>query len=187
MKRIIRLGPLRVSFVVAVLAGVLAVNGCIFLPSGNGDNDGVEPGNDTPAAVVAKIESSYLSRDIYRYKECLHPDFTFYFDQKDIGEDIGGYIIPDSWGFDEETKAIENMFTEAYDIDITLNSGQIGEPASDATEYYADNVEITLLVMVDSQLGYLAEGLVNFKFEPYTNEKDEKQWWVKDWQDFTAL
>ncbi len=185
MKRIIRLGPIRVSFVVAVLAGVLAVSGCIFGPDPPKDDD-VVVGNDTPAGVVKKIDRSYQSRDIYRYKECLSPEFTFYFDQKDIGEYVGDYEIPPSWGYEDETDAVENMFDEVHSIDITLGYDSIGEPLSDDTEYYAQNVEIYLLVMVDSQIGYLAEGLVNFKFESYTNEKDEKQWWVKDWRDFTA-
>lgn len=169
----------------AILA-VLAVNGCIFGP---GDTERKEPppGLDTPAGVVEAIEVAYNARDIEDYKECLSPNFTFYFDPNDVGHDVGeDYTIPDSWGYDEEIPAVENMFDQLHSIDLSLTSSNIGDPGLNDTKFTASNVQIRLLVMVDPVNGFLAQGFVEFDFESYMSPKGKKLWRVKNWRDFTS-
>jgi hypothetical protein len=179
------INPLRVCVLSAAVLAVLVVNGCIF-GSTNGENGEPPPGLDTPARVVEAIEVAYNIRDIEDYKECLSPNFTFYFDQRDVGDDIGGYTIPDSWGYDEEVTAVKNMFDELDTIDLSLDSSNIVDPGPNDTVFDAYNVQIKLLVMIDPVNGYLAQGFVDFSFESYTSPKG-KLWRVKDWYDKTAL
>jgi hypothetical protein len=185
MKEIKTISPLRGIFVLLFAAGVLALSGCIFSTPPDEGDDGAA-GFFSPAGVVELIEDAYSDRDDELYKKCLSPNFTFYFDSNDVGQDVGGYIIPTSWGYDDEVEAVENMFDQAHSIDIDLTSSNIGEPESDETVYNAPSVHIRLLVMVDAGNGFLADGFVEFEFESYQNEKGQKVWRVKDWKDYTA-
>jgi hypothetical protein len=181
------INPLRVSLLSVLVLGVLAVNGCIFGP---GEDKGQEPppGLDTPAGVVEYIEDAYNTRDIDDYKVCLSPNFTFYFDPKDVGDGVAGgdYTIPDSWGYDEEVAAVENMFDQLHSIDLNLASSNIGNPGPNDTTFSPPQVQIRLLVMVDPINGFLAQGFVEFDFESYLSPKGKKLWRVKNWSDFTA-
>jgi hypothetical protein len=177
---------LRVAFGAVVIVGVLAVNGCIF-GTPPPEDPGVTPGLDSPAGVAALIQEAYMTRDLDLYKACLSPNFTFYFDPNNIGEDVDGYIIPDSWGYDDEVDAIANMFDNAYDIDLTIVTANIGKPDPSDEGFSAPNVAIDLLVMVDPTNGFQAEGPVDFDFESYPNPEDpsKKLWRVRKWWDRT--
>lgn len=176
---------LRVAFGTVIIVAVLAVNGCIFGTTNGNGNGEPPPGLDSPGGVVEYIEDAYTTRDIEDYKECLSSNFTFYFNPLDVGKPVGDYIIEDSWGYDDEISAIENMFDQAYDIDIELVSEQVGDPEPNDDKYTAYNVQITLLVMVDATNGFRANGFVDFEFESYNGEKGEKLWRVLNWWDKT--
>jgi hypothetical protein len=179
-------GLIRAALGTAVIVGVLAVNGCIF---GTPPPEGGEAtaGLGSPAGVVEYIENAYTSRDIEDYKECLSTNFTFYFNPVDVGTKAGDYTIPPSWGYEDEIAVIENMFDEAYSIDINLVTAGIKEPSPSDTTFTAYNVQIRLLLMVDSVNGFVATGFVDFEFESYPNPKDEteKLWRVVNWWDKT--
>ena len=176
---------LRAAFGTVVVVGVLAVNGCIF-GTPPPEDDETTAGLGSPAGVVEYIEDAYIVRNIEDYKECLSPNFTFYFNPLDVGKEVGDYIIEESWGYDEEIGAIENMFDQAYDIEIDLVGKQVGDPEPNDDKYKAYNVQINLLVMVDATTGFRANGFVDFEFESYNGEKGEKLWRVLNWWDKTT-
>jgi hypothetical protein len=178
-------GFLRVALGTVVVVGVLAVNGCIFGTSNGNGNGEPPPGLESPGGVVEYIEDSYIARDIEDYKECLSPNFTFYFNPLDVGKVVGDYIIEDSWGYDEEVGAIDNMFDQAYDIEIDLVGKNVGDPEPNDDKYTAYNVQIVLTVLVEATFGYRATGFVDFEFESYNGEKGEKLWRVLNWWDKT--
>ncbi|UCE27362.1 MAG: hypothetical protein JSW52_01010 [Candidatus Coatesbacteria bacterium] len=180
-------GLLRVALGAVVIIGTLAVNGCIFGTDPPIEDPPAE-GFGSPAGVIELIQDAYTERNIDLYKECLSPDFTFYFDQNDVGDDVEGYVIPVSWNYDDEVEAVNNMFDEAHSIDITLTNENISDPEPDDTVFNVPSVQISLLVMVDATNGFLATGFVEFDFESYLDPKDqtEKLWRVKNWRDYTA-
>lgn len=184
MEKQITNGFLRAAFGTVVVVGVLAISGCIFGPP---DDKGEEaaPEFGSPAGVVEMIEVAYTNGDIELYKECLSQNFTFYFDPNNVGDDVEGYIIPDSWGYDEEVIAVGNMFDNAYSVNLSITTANMGEPEPTDSTYTAYNINIVLLVMVDSQNGFRATGPVDFEFESYLNDKNEKQWRVRNWWDRT--
>jgi len=186
MKNIKINGLLRVALGTVVMVAVLAVNGCIFGPDPRIGDDPDE-GFTTPKGAAEMIEFAYNDTDIELYKKCLSPNFTFYFDPNNVGEDVEGYIIPDSWGYDLEVDAVGNMFDNADSIILTVNTTNIGEPGVNDEKFSAPNVAINLLVMVDSQNGLNAIGPVDFEFESYPNPEDptQKLWRVKKWWDRT--
>ncbi len=139
----------------------------------------------SPEECIYYLELAYNSRDIIMYKAILTPDFTFYFNPIDVGKDVDGYIIPDSWDYDEDTTATGNMYRMAYDISMQLPENDIGTPPEGATEYTADNIGISLLVMVDADNGFIANnGTVEFTFVK-VDDGGEGYWIIKDWRDFT--
>ncbi len=115
----------------------------------------------------------------------LGPNFVFYFDPRDVGQSAPGshYIIPESWSRDEFLQAVNNMFTKAYSIDLTISTGNVGEPRPEATEYEAENVPAELLVMTDEINGYIGDGHCDFEFEKYTSEGGKKYWRLTAWWD----
>jgi hypothetical protein len=140
---------------------------------------------ESPEDCISNFELSFNKRNIELYKALLSPNYTFYFNPLDVGNDVDGYIIPDSWDYTEDTGATENMFTLAYDIAMQLPENDIGTPPEDATEYTASNIAISLLVMVDADNGFIANlGTVEFTFVKI-DDGGEGYWIIKDWRDFT--
>ena len=127
----------------------------------------------------------FNAHDIELFKDALAPDLTFYFDPNNVGDWVGDYEIPEFWGYDDLTSAVENMFDQAYSISFSIVTTGVGDPDEGATEYVAYNVYIDILVMVDSQNGYMASGPCDFGFENsgYGRYDD---WVVTDWWDNTA-
>jgi hypothetical protein len=75
----------------------------------------------------------------------------------------------------------------AYSVSLYIPASQIGTPDPGQNKYRADNVSISLLVMVDDLNGFIADGgYCNFAFEVYYNEKEEKRWRLTGWWDFTS-
>jgi hypothetical protein len=143
------------------------------------------PGN-TPAEVLELIEDYFSGRDVIDLERLLTADFVFYFDDSDVGTLVGDYIIPESWTLTDFLSAVSRVFDNAYSIDISITSANVGEPGSDDTTYTAENIQIQFLVFVDTVNGYLAQGFVTFEFEAVYNEKNEKEWRVAAWRDFTS-
>ncbi len=139
----------------------------------------------TPVEALEDLEESFNAYDIELFKDVLAPEVTFHFDPSDVGGWVGDYEIPESWGYDELTSAVENMFDQAYSIDFTVTTADVGDPDEGATEFTADDVQVTLVVMIDSTNGYMANGYCDFGFENvgYGGYDD---WLVIDWWDKTV-
>ncbi len=146
---------------------------------------GVDTTPETPSECIYNLEYAFNSRDIALYKLVLSPDFTFYFNPSDVGKDVDGYTIPASWSYAEDTAATANMFTLAYDISMVLPEDSIGDPPEGATTYTAENIAISLHVMIDGYNGFIAnKGTCEYTFNK-VSDGDESYWVIKDWRDFT--
>jgi hypothetical protein len=143
-----------------------------------------------PADVLENVETSFNQRDIDLLKKCLSPAFVFYFDADDVGQKPPGkeYEIPTSWSYTEFWEVAYNLFGRAYSVNLWIPTGGIGTPGENEATYEADNVKISLLVMVSELKGYIADnGYCNFAFEVYYNEQKEKRWRLVGWRDFTSV
>jgi len=180
MKRIITLGA-----AVALLAFACGEEEGVTPPPGP---DRLEP--TSPANVLKNVELAFNNRDVDLLKAMLSTTFVFYFDPDDVGQNPPGseYIIPESWNRTEFWTAVENMFTKAYSISLTIPTGNVGTPGENETTYRADIISISLLVMVDELNGYIADtGYCNYEFESYTSEAGKKCWGLTGWWDRTAI
>jgi hypothetical protein len=140
----------------------------------------------TPAEALEALEESFNAHSIELFKDVLAPDVVFHFDPHDVGGSVGDYEIPESWGYDELTSPVENMFDVAYDIDFSVSTDYVGDPDDGATEFTAKDVHVRLLVMIDPNNGYLPQGFCDFRFENagYAGYDD---WVITDWWDKTVL
>jgi hypothetical protein len=77
-----------------------------------------------PADVLENVETSFIRRDIDLLKKCLSPDFVFYFDPNDVGQNPPGsiYVIPESWSYTEFWLVARNMFNKTYTVIATSRS-----------------------------------------------------------------
>lgn len=181
---------LRAALVTAGAAvAALALTGCLFSPP---EEQPAEPPPEmtSPANVLKVIEIAYNRTDIDLYKSALSTNFVFYFDPRDVGQSPPGkpsYTIPESWSYTEDWGATYNMFERAYSIDLSIPTNRVGEPEPEENIYEADNIGISLLVMVDELNGYIANtGYCNFEFEKYQNEHGQDRWRLTKWWDRTS-
>jgi hypothetical protein len=172
--------------IIGCAAGALLAVGCFEdVPPPPGDR--VEP--TTPAQVLTNVAVSFNQRDIDLLKAMLSKDFTFYFDPRYVGGSPPGktYIIPESWSYTEFWNALNNMFTKAYSIDLKIPTSRVGTPGENETTYLAENVRLSILVMVDEKNGYIADGgYCNFEFERYEAASGKKYWRLINWWDRTS-
>ncbi len=161
-----------------------------------GDEEGVTPREPdrlaptSPANVLENVEISFNQCDVDLLKAMLSTNFVFYFDPDDVGQHPPGsqYEIPESWSYTVFSHAVNNMFTKAYSISLTIPTGGVGNPGENETRYRADNISINLTVMVDELNGYRADqGFCDFAFESYTSETGKKCWRLTGWWDRTAV
>jgi len=149
--------------------------------------DRVEP--TTPANVLKNVEISFNQRDVNLLKAMLSTNFVFYFDPRDVGKNPPGshYVIPESWSYTEFWQALNNMFDKAYAINLSIPTGRVGTPGENETTYRADNISLSLLVMVDELNGFIADnGYCNFEFERYESAAGKKYWRLTGWWDRTS-
>ncbi len=149
--------------------------------------DRVEP--TTPANVLKNVAISFNQRDVNLLKAMLGPSFVFYFDPRDVGQRPPGktYLIPESWSRTEFLQAAKNMFDKAYAINLSIPTGRVGTPGENETTYRADNISLSLLVMIDELNGFIADGgYCNFEFERYESAGGKKYWRLTGWWDRTS-
>ena len=135
----------------------------------------------TPEAVIDNLVTSYNSRDLVGYIDCLDPDsFRFYFDEAEdsIEEILRENLGLDSlyWGIEEErlsAQAIFNSVDELY-LDMIYFGGY--DPSPDvAIRIYDYRLEI-----IPSPESKPIRGRAIF-----TLHKRGKRWFVYRWHDYT--
>ncbi len=147
------------------------------------------PEYTSPATVLKAVQISFNRREIDYLKKSLSPDFVFYFDPRDVGQSPPGgrYIIPESWSYDQFTKAAYTMLQVAYSISLLVRVEPLRRPGENVTTYKAEGVTISLLVMIDEYNGCLIDGgYCDFAFERYATEKGERLWRLTGWWDHTS-
>jgi hypothetical protein len=170
---------------------ILLATALALLALSCGEEEGITrpPPLNLPADAIDAVEISFNQRDIELLKKCLSRDFVFYFDPDDVGQNPPGksYLIPTSWSYTEFWSAANNMLYRAYSINLYISTSHIGTPGEKETRHKAENVSISLLVMIDDLNGFIADvGYCNFAFEAYYNEKEGKRWRLTGWWDFTS-
>jgi len=159
-----------------------------------GEEEGVTPREPdrleptSPANVLKNVEISFNERATKILVSALSENFVFYFDPRDVGQSPPGseYIIPESWSYTEFWMALNKMFTRAYSISLSIPTGRVGEPGESETTYKAENISISLLVMIDDLNGFIADGgYCNFEFERY-EAAGKKYWRLTGWWDRTS-
>jgi len=170
----------------AVTLAALALAGCYNTVI---DGEPPPPEYTSPATVLKAVQISFNQRNIDYLKKSLSPNFVFYFDPRDVGQSPPGshYVIPESWSYDEFMIAANGMLQKAYSISLFVRVEPLREPGENEATYKAQNVRISLLVMVDENNGFIADGgYCDFAFEAYYNEKKEKLWRLTGWWDHTS-
>ena len=145
-------------------------------------------GAESPAEALEAVELSFDERAIKVLASALSENFVFHFDPRDVGQSPPGseYVIPMSWSYTEFWQALNNMFRRAYSINLSITTSGVGTPGENETTYKAENVNISLLVMVTELNGYIANGgYCNYEFERY-EASGKKYWRLTKWWDRTS-
>lgn len=162
----------------ALFLGILGTAGCGDeepTPTEAGPYDATEP-----KYVLANVELAFDRGDVNLLSECLAGDFVFLFDVNDIGQKVDGYTIPASWTRDEFLTAAGNMFAETYDTSLTNRWREVGTPAPGETSYFAADVGLEIVVMLDAVNGYAFEdGTCDYEF----SKTGAQKWYLSKWRD----
>jgi hypothetical protein len=132
-------------------------------------------GEETPAAgpyepnepklVLANVELAFGDQDNDLLGACLGSGFKFYFDINDVGEEINGYVIPESWSKANLLRATGNMFARTHATTLTANWRTMGSPGPGEKSYVAAGLPLRIVVMVDEMNGYaLDDGTCDYEF-----------------------
>jgi hypothetical protein len=142
----------------------------------------------SPANVLKTVEISFNQRDIDMLKRVLSPNFVFYSNPGELGRagpERDYPRPPPCYNYTEFWNVAYHMFNRAYSINLSIPTRGVGEPGPEETAFYADDVELSLLVMADEKSGYLAKGYCGFEFEKYKNEQEQDRWRLTKWWDET--
>ena len=157
-----------------------------------GEEEGVtepEPEN-TPVNVIEALDIAFNQRTVEYLKSALAPDFCFYFDPDDVGENPPGssYVIPEHWSYAEFRSYAQSLFERAHTVAISIPTGTIGVPRAGETTFKAENVNVTLFVMVDERNGFLSDrGYCDFEFGTYYTTSGRRLWRLAKWEDYTSV
>ncbi len=175
---------------IVVLASLLAATACEEMyPPPPPPPPSRWPDSTSPATVLKTVEVSFTVRNIEYVKKSLSPEFIFYPDPRDMGRTPppNNPETPSSWDYESFCNVVSNMFNEAYSINLSIITRGVGEPEPEEKTYLADNIDLTLVVMVDEKHGYIADkGYCNFEFESYPTEERKRNWRLTKWWDRTS-
>jgi hypothetical protein len=149
-------------------------------------DDTITPQGNTPSYVLELVEESFNRQGISVLDGVLSTDFVFYFNPIDVGDDVEGFTIPESWDRDSHMRACDNMFSQAYSINFSIDTTGIEEPEGGATTFAASDIWIVITVMINSLNGFQAEGPCDFEFVNDTSAGYD-DWKVNAWYDRTAI
>ena len=174
---------------ILVLASLLAATACEEMYDPAGPLPSRWPDLTSPANVLKTVEISFNERNVDYLKKSLDPEFIFYPDPRDFGRELppNNPPPPTSWDYESFCRVANNMFEEAYTIDLSINTSRVGEPEPEENTYLADNIDLALLVMVDELNGYVADGYCNFEFESYPTKERKRNWRLTKLWDRTSV
>jgi hypothetical protein len=179
------------AIIPAVILTLFAGLGCdLFSIPSDGDGDGESDWQEplTPRAVIEDIVWCYNHADGPSYGTLLdHDNFIFYFDPNDVG---GGedHDIPDSWLYQAEVDATQNLFNAVGFANIALKLEFTGptEPNPGDVSFTMNNVNYDLSVYdenADPQpTQYVAHGYANFELSKFAGDTGLR-WWLTKWDD----
>jgi len=142
----------------------------------------LSPNGNTPGQVLMSLENAFNDRDIDILGAALTSDFTFHFDPLDVGYDVGGYIMPDSWSRGDFLAACGNMFENAQSIDAEIEFESVDDPDDGIDEFTAYTILVRLYVEEDEQNDYLAQDPCDFRFVDRGADGTDN-WVISDWWD----
>jgi hypothetical protein len=150
----------------------------------------IEPeGAGSPAEALEVIEVAFNERAMKVLASALSESFVFFFDPDDVGQNPpggSGYVIPESWFFDDFWPAANNLLKKAYSVYISVPSGRIRTPGENEAIFVAEDVNICVIVMTDEINGYIVDrGHCDFEFEKYPSKSGGYYWHVTMWWDNT--
>jgi len=174
------------SVAVALLALSCGEEEGITRPGPEPKGERVEP--VTPGAVLRNFKEGFIYRQYRIVNISLRDNFLFFFDPREVGQKVPyrNYVIPKSWDRDAFMQAVKVLLGGAYALDFAISTEGLGEPGPGATLHEAENITLTLRVMVNELESYLADqGSVDLEFESYISANGKKYWQLKTWRDHT--
>ncbi len=151
-----------------------------------------EPGLDytaeTPRHCIISLEYALNNYEADLYYAMFAPNFVFYFDDDDVGYVFNGYTIPESWGYEEECRAIANMLRPyeeggAYELEAHAGTYDMGDPPDGFDVYYTSDLYFGIKIMVNSmwEMWNFDEHYLEFA---KTTDSSESYWLITEWRNY---
>jgi hypothetical protein len=174
-----------ILYLMAVALALLACGGPEGVSTGP-DLAMFEP-ND-PKYVLINVCIAFDYRHFKTLKASLCDDFVFYFSPEDVGANVNGYVIPESWTRDDFYAAAANIFVKAYIVDLDLSLYGFRSPGPGQTYCRVEDISTRLDVHADTYTWYLVyDGYSDFEFRGYAPGDGKTYWRVARWWDRTFV
>jgi len=171
--------------ILIILSTIIVLSLITCSENNNQPRDPLGSPTDTLITFVNAHNNFKDSQALKDLDSTLTDDMIFYFDPHDVGKMTSkGYLIPDSWSRDEFLDACQNMFNNAYSINLDipqLETGLKGQYNSNGDEFFCET-DINFLLYVDQTHGYQAVGPVDWKFKKGADNK----WRISEIHDKTS-
>jgi hypothetical protein len=143
---------------------------------------------ETPRQCIISLEYALNNYEAGLYYAMFAPNFVFYFDDDDVGAFYNGYTIPESWGYEEECRAIANMLRPyeeggAYELEAYANTNYMGDPPDGFDVYYTSDVYFRILIFVNSMWGMSNDDEHYIEFAK-TTDNGESYWRITEWRNY---
>jgi hypothetical protein len=155
------------------------------LAAGCGEDAATPAGQEPYAAtepkyVLANVELAFNGDDLKLLDDCLAPDFAFYFDEDDVGQEVNGYVMPPSWTRQEFLTAAGNLFDKTFSATLNDHWRDVGTPGRGEQFHLVPELKLELSVMLDSKNGYVFDdGSCDYEFTRAPGEA----WFLSTWRD----
>jgi hypothetical protein len=124
--------------------------------------------NQSPTETLSNLVYAYnhnlFATAHQTYRNCLLDDYLFHFRAEDVGKEVDGYTIPETWSVGTDSLATYHLFDDVSSIslDIPQSETGLGEPSGDS--FLVSDVSFNLTVYANQSTVYAASGAVDIEF-----------------------
>ncbi len=90
--------------------------------------DIVEGDTSSPVNVALAVESAINGNDMNRLLNLYSSDMRFYFDPNEVGTEVDGHIIPESWDAETDVSKIGLSITNGITLEVNIDENSVGVP-----------------------------------------------------------
>ena len=155
----------RISIIYLTIGAILPISLCFLSCSGLPTQSPTE----TLSNLVYAYNHNLFAGAHETYRNCLHDDYFFHFKPQDVGTEVDGYVIPETWDAGADSLAVGHLFDNVSSISLSIPQSETGLGEPNGESFLVQDVSFDLQVTVNQSLVYSASGVIDIEFRQDTD------------------